>query len=252
MASNIKQSIVGTLLLALVLGLMPVMAMAQSTDRPERGERDGDAGANFCENLDAAEERALASLGERKAKTDRSGDVDSKKSDRMSKLEDGRSERDGSRDTRYDELRDRATTDEQSAAIEDFIETVEALVADRKTAVDAAIEDFEAAVEDLLAQRADAVDDYAGDIEGDIAAIFDEAEDMCDDGDEGAAVLAYVKEAFMSLREAAKADRDEYSFKDELEEAREVRKAATEAARTTFKSAYEDAKEELKAALGVE
>jgi len=252
MASSIKQSVVALAAAALVLASLPTLAYAQPADRPERGERDGTGGTNFCENLDAAEERALTSLGERKAKTDRSGEVDSKKTERMAKLEDGRSERDDSRDTKYDELRDRATTDEQSAAVEDFIETVEGLVADRKAAIDAAIADFEAAVEDLLAERADAVDDYAGDIEDDIAAIFDDAEDMCDDGDEGADVLAFVKESFMSMREAVTADRDEYSFKDELEAARETRKAATNAAKETFKAAYEDAKEELKSALGVE
>lgn len=227
--------------LALLGAAFPFLAFAQPNGDRANAE-------DFCANIDDHEEAALNKLNERKAGSDRSGEVESKKAERLAQLDAHRAERDADREAKYDELRDRATTDAQSAAVEDFVSTAESLVADRKAAVDAAIEAFEAAVSDLLGERDTAITDYSSDIEEDIMSIFDDAEEACNGGSDNE-VAKQVREDMKAMRESIKADRDQYSFKDELEAARADRKAATDAAKADFQAGYETAKAELKAAF---
>lgn len=242
----LKEIIVPILVGTLMVSLLPLSVGAQGEDQ-ERPERN--PAARFCENLAEAEAKALSRLEERKGKTDRSADIEAKKAERLAELDAHRAERDAARQEHYDALRERATTDEQAAAVDEFEETVEALVADRKAAADEAIEAFESDVEALLAERDEAVDGYAEAIEADIMAIFADAEAACDDDTPGVEVREQLKADLMAMREGIKADREQYSFKDDLKAARDARKASFESAREGFKTALEAAKDELRAAF---
>ena len=241
---SIRRLIVGTVLLSL---LVPSLTLAQDRQRPADG-------LNICDNLDELRDQAQTRRAERAAKmkerhAERVSDFKSHRDDRRTEIEEKRTKREGDREERYAKLRDRATTDGQEEAVEEFIDTIKALVETRMTAVDAAIEAFEDGVEALREERNGAADDFAADVEAAIDAIFDEAEAMCEDEAKPADVRAGIKAGFESMRADFQARRAEYSFRDDFKALADARKAAIAAARDEFRTGYQAAKEELKAAF---
>lgn len=232
------------LLAATLLAGVPAFAQEERGERPERGERTGQA--NFCEGLSAARAQALARLGEKERSMKRS-DKDQERNERKVKHEAKRQDNDTKRSEHYEALAARATTDTQKAAVTEFQNTVEALVETRRASMDAAITTFENGVAALLEERKAAVGTAAGTISDSLEAIFDDAEAACDNGDMPAGVRQVFMSDMQALREEQKGKRSEYDFKDELEALRAERKAAFEAAQTTFKTGLEAAKAELKA-----
>lgn len=254
MTSNhvMSRSLAAVLAVSVLMALLPYMSHAQERERGT-GERGG--GANFCENLSAAEDRVLASIESRAGSaSDRHGsqetDYESKRSERLAELETKRDDADNRRDVKYAELRERADTDAEQDAVDEFEETVEGLVATRRAAIDDAIDAFEAAVEALKDSRGTEVEDFVDDLEIEIKSAFGDAEEACDTTDDPADIRADLQEAIKAIRESYKSRRGGHSFKEDLAEARETRQAAFEAAKADFMSGLEDAKEELKAAFG--
>ena len=92
-------------------------------------------------------------------------------------------------------------------------------------------------------------EDAADAFKDSISAVFADAGEACDDGDSSDDVRTQFMADMKELRESAKASRGEYSFKDELSEARETRKAAMDAAKDTFLEGVAAAKETLRSAF---
>ena len=241
-----RQFVSVILLVAFMATLVPQIASAQFGARD--GGRPG-AGVDFCENLDDAEETALARMEEKKGGMDKREEMESKKTERLAELETKREAKDAEREERYEAMKEAATTDAQEEAVDTFKDTVEDLLDDRREAMDAAIDAFEAEVEDLIGDRDETIEDAADAFKDSISAVFADAGEACDDGDSSDDVRTQFMADMKELRESAKASRGEYSFKDELSEARETRKAAMDAAKDTFLEGVAAAKETLRSAF---
>lgn len=238
-----RRAITTVLGVAIIISSLPFVSFAAQRTGSSSVETRGAAQATaFCENIDTARANVLARLTERTPDGNRRGQYETRRNERLEKLGTNRENRDQNRDTKYERLRAAADTDEKKAAVEEFIDTVESLVATRKTAVDAAIAVFEETVDGLLDEREDAVATYAETIEDEINRIFDEAEAACEDGDSAADVRTAIQSGLSTMREDIKNDREKYSYKDELEAARKTREVAVKAAMDEFKRGYEDAK----------
>jgi hypothetical protein len=244
--------------------IVPVVSSAAATtptsmmgERPARGERLSTSSKErpvfSCEKIDDMEEKVLTRLGERVAertgKPSRDGAAPGKE-ERMAKLTTERTEHDAKRAERYDSMRAKATTDEQKAAIEEFISTMEALIADRKEAVDTAITNFEEDAAALKVKADAARNEKTGDIEADTKAVFDDVRGDCTDSSTAEEIRAAIKTGLDTLHTQRKTDREMNTYKTEFEALRATRKAAVEAAIADFKAGFESAKTELKTALG--
>lgn len=236
--------------------LVPHIGNAQSdADVADRAPRERPVdGTNFCENLDEAQERVLSKLDGRAVQardkhTGQENNFDEKKTERLGDLATRRDGADQARSDKMDELRAKSETDEQNTAIDEFVSTVDSLIADRRSALDSSIDAFEEEVEDLKNQRTSEVDDFAKDFEAELVRVFDTADTACDKDDTGAEVRTALRSDIEAVRADFKAKKGDYTFRADFTAARDVRKAAFRAAKADFKSALEAAKADLRAAF---
>jgi hypothetical protein len=232
---------------ALVLAFVPLTSDAQ---RPAaNGERQL-AGA-FCSGLSDREAEIGERLGNLRGSGERQGEREARRAERLANFEERRDTKDADRTALYERLRAAADTDDESAAVDEFESTVEALVDERRAAVDAAVEAFEDAIAALAAERQAAVESQSAELANLVAAIFDEAEAACDAGDSPGEVRQAFTAGMQSLREEARAKRGQYGdYRSEIEAARATRQAAMEAAALTFRAGMDAAKADLRAAFG--
>lgn len=231
---------------ATLLALSPLVGFAQESDR---------GGERFCSNLDAIEEQLKDRLSDRTdvARDKHQTQVDrytDKKDERIQQLKDRRDQKDVTWSERIAALRDKAETDEQTQAIDDFVDTVEALIETRRDAVDAAIDAFEEDAKALRDERSTVFTGMVDTYKAEVEAAFDEAQALCDGGDDPADVRAELRSDLEAIRAAFKTDREQYNFREQFRELREVRIAATGAAREIFRTGFQAAKEILRAAFG--
>ncbi len=237
--------------------LIPVFsAAAQTPGEREVGIRAaGAAGAAFCSNLDTVKERMAATVAERKAKrgdnqAGRGASVETRKEDRLARLETNRDKADAVRDVRYERLEAAATTDEQVAAVAAFKATVEDLTAERRAAVDAAVAVFESTVEALKSELSDATDMVAAEITTAIEAAFADVAAACEADDVDVAVVrADLKAALEAARTDVAGTREAFTLREDFDAAKTVMQAAVEAAKADFEAGLEAAKAELKSAF---
>lgn len=232
--------------------LLPSVSFGQqaSTTRPKPA-----MGVDFCANIDVTRDKFLAGVQTRSAAIEeshggRQATMEASAAERRAAFEAKRAEYDALRETHYDSLRAKATTDDQKATVEEFITTVEALVDDRKEAIDAAIETFETGAEALKSSLDSVTGSLASDVESDINAIFDEAEEACGDDTTPAEIRAMISEGMAAMKAERTGERDNYSFKTEFEALRATRVASEKAAVATFQAGLKTATEELKASFG--
>ncbi len=206
-----------------------------------------------CSNIEMMKTKALEMMETRaknlEGKPRLGGKVETGKAERLAALEAERAKHEDTREKHYEALRARATTDEQKAAVEEFIDTVEGLVAERQAAVDAAIAAFEAGVEDLKGDSNSAVGDMKAKVEADIESIFDEVEASCTDSSTAADIQAAIRAGFEEMRNS-RTKPEENSFKTKFEALRTARMNTTKAAIDEFAAGMKEAQEALKAALG--
>lgn len=255
------KSIIPVVAIALVVSPLVVAAQGGEAGSSRNG---GTASSQqrsveqFCANLETRQADMMTRIqtraGEVSARHEgNAGERQSKRAERQSELATKRAEMDAKRDAHYEKLSEAATTEAQLAAVEEFSETVEALVDTRRTAIDAAIEDFEDTVEALRESQAAVVADLTEATESGVEAAFAEAEAACETDDATFAdVSSVLRDALASQRQAQQANREQYSFKDDLEAARAARKAAVQAAVTEFQAGMDAAKAELRSAFGAE
>lgn len=231
--------------------LLPALALAEESATTTPTPRDTSA---FCTNLPSIRAKALTRL------TDRVTEVQGKKSEHQTKFETGRTERhtklatgrtehDATRQARYEKLRSRASTTEQTTAVTTFATEVERLVVVRKAAVDVAIKTFEDAVLVLQTANNAKVADFGTTMRADMSKVFDDAAASCSAGKTGPEVMAQVKTAMEAKRAARDAEKATRVPGEQFKALQAARVASVEAAKATFRTSYDAAAVELKKAF---
>jgi len=203
----------------------------------------------FCEKIDDAEAKMLAKLSERKGKTDRTAAINEKRDKRIAAFEAKKDEKKAAREARYEKLNEHAKTDEQKEAVQTFVDTVKDLAEARHDAAKEAVKVFEGVVVNLIKDRNDTIDTRSGEVKDMIKESFATAKASCEDGSKAMDVRTQLQEDLADMRTTLKAKHEPKKQKEELIEARDVRKASVAEAKATFLEGYKAAKEELKTAL---
>lgn len=214
-------------------------------------------GRDFCAQVDTITERLTTNLSQRVERARarhqaQEGQVDDRREERLSKLTTARATADNAREQRYEKLREQAASNAHLSAVETFVSTVETLVDERRASIDAAIDTFESTVATLEAERNSETESFINDMESAIAGAIDTARSACENGDDAVEVRKALMTGLEEARTGFAQRRETYTYREQLQEAREARQNAFETAWEEFRTGFNTAQEELKASFGVE
>jgi hypothetical protein len=222
--------------------------------------RDGDtahtaATAAFCSRLGTLQTQTTNAVTERVAKlgttrTDGDAQHRSRREGVDDKLVTARAKADAERKLHYAKLGDKATTDAQKQALEEFKSTIEPAVATRRAAVDAADTAYRSGVDQLIARHRTSIDSAVASFKTGVNAAFAQAQVGCAAGTSAdqirTTLVASLKTARTTLQTSLQnADK----VKGNVAPLDATRKQAVNAAVASFKTTARSAGETLKAAL---
>lgn len=220
-------------------------------------ERKAEVQKNFCANM-------VERTAERQNDfTERQNDFTARKTERLEERKVSRAENDEElaskrtaaserRAKMYQNLMNKATTDEQKEAVETFKTTVEKAVKEREAAIDAAKLAFRNGIDAARTSRKTDGTDALAAFKATMQSALSEAKSDCEAGQDQGTVrseyLATLAEARKTLQEARK----ENGIGDTVSELAKTRAAAVKEALTTYKNTLEAAFQALREVLGNE
>ncbi len=180
-------------------------------------------------------------------------DLGDKRGEWDSKRNEARTIADQKREEHYAKLLERAVTDEQKQAVEVFKLAVERAVSDRRTAQDTARQAYRSGVDAILANRKSTLEAESGEFKLAVEAALAKAKTSCENGSPVDTVKSALKMDLEAAKSALKTAKDENGkVSEDIRALVEVRKTAVQSAKETFDTAMQDAKSALELALGVE
>lgn len=235
----------------------PTAFAARATDRlfAQEGEGGGARAQIFCNRLNATAARLSTLRSEREAKLEevrsaRDARIAERRAERDAARTAKRSEWDKRRAEHYAKLSERATTDAQRAAVEEFQKTVEAAVAARRAAVDAAVLDFRNGVKDAIAARRTSVDAAIARLRTSIENAIAKAKEDCAAGVDPFTVRETLITSIKQARDQYQQDLGEAEkIGETVRKLAETKHAAVKAAVEQFRATLEEARAKLKAAF---
>ncbi len=262
--TNFKRAQIGMVTAILTASVMaPHIVMAEEAvstpqTRPAAVRMKPAADRGFCARIENLESAVDKKFDERKAKLDtRRGERMTKLDERQGKVDarrlEHRSKGDANRTDHYGKLLERATTEAQKQAVENFKAAVEGAVAARKTAVDAAVQAFRGGLDQAIADRKAKVDTAVSGFDTARDAALAKAKADCAGDMEPKTARESYMQSMKAAREKLNADRKAIDIlKKSSEGLITARKTAVETEMADFKAAIEKARQDLKAAFGQE
>lgn len=161
-----------------------------------------------------------------------------------------RNDDDMRREEMYANMLDRATTDEQKAAIKTFQDAVEAAVEERRATVDQAIADFRSAASQLRDGSKTSHDGAVAAFQTAVQAAVQQAKAACGDGTDPQTVREQLRTSLKSAHENLSGSlKSDDTLGQRIKALVDARQATVTAAMETFRQKLEAAREALKAAL---
>jgi hypothetical protein len=208
-----------------------------------------------CLRLETATNSIRTKLAENKERWDarkieRSENWTEKTSNLQDRLEQKRLEADDKRDDAIEKLKAEYPDAEQREAIEEFQNTVEKAVTDRRNAFDAAHKAYREVVASLLQKRHDSFKTALATQKAAIDAAIAQAKSDCATGVEASEIRTELANAIKEARAQFQTDRAAVEkIKSQIEALRETRKEAIKEAQDKFNETLADAREALKEVL---
>ena len=228
--------------MVLVFLLSPVLILAQPKGFCERL-------SDFSSRVDQRIISRDAKLGEKRDEI--AGRIEERRSERDGRLEEKRGKWDENRAEHFAKLEEKAQTDEQKQAVLVFVKAIEEAIKARRLAIDKAIEDFRRAVEEAKAARKTAVDGAVSNYKNAVKTAFEKAKTDC--GQEGVDTETIRENLRIDLKTAREnfiKERQEIEkLKTQMEGLIIAKREAIKKAIDEFKTALDQAKEDLKAAF---
>lgn len=231
---------------------VPGNPSGQENAAARREEAKANIAEKFCEKLSDLESKMLERLS----------NFENKAEERKRTREEGWEEKSGSVEENLDNFRlkqdenfaahiarlnEKATTDEQKAAVAEFQETMKTAISTRRAAVDAAVDTFRDSVNKLVSTRQDGFAAAASTFKSSVEAAFDSASSDCSSGKDAKTIrqnlqanLKAAREKFISSRQSTA------KISDQVQTLNETKKQAIEKAVSSFKATLESAVAELK------
>lgn len=248
--------------IGLTFSLLAPAAFAQNGGNADRGNANqgtvsqGGAAANLCTRIEAQVAKMVSNVSDNVQKVERN------RVERESRIGDAWNKFDGERETnrnredenltaRFSMLDGTAKNDGQSQAIKTFETSVRSALEAKRTAIDAALKAFHDGVQSLLDSRKATVSSSLATMQAAFKAAGDKVTADCAAGVAPKTVRTTFIAAVQAARknyEAARKGQDDFSA--QMKTLVSAKQAAFQKAQTDFKTAMNQARDALKAALG--
>lgn len=259
MKTNYKL-IVGILAMFVIASLvLPGLSFAQREGQPFGNSNKGNntsANANkesICSKIEDWANKIDQNISDKEIRiqekrTERNQIMDNRREERDAKLIEIRNKWEANRAEQYAKLLEKAQDNEQRQAVIEFKQDVEAAIAARKAAVDKAISDFRDSLDQVIAGRKTAIDAAKATYRNAYQVAVQKGVTDCAAGVDANQVRTTLRAALRAGREEYNEDRQAVEKMD-VKALVEIRQEAFEKALEDFKTAMQEAREELKAAF---
>lgn len=234
----------------------PVLAENRATTTTQKNSESDQARKMICQNIQKFQQNLNKRLTDRQERLDsrledRTQKVKDFKADRQDALVKFRETRDGNFRRHYEKLLERAKTDAQKTAVNEFKTTMNAALVARRTTVDAANRAFQEGLKTAWASRKTAIENARKEFAASVDAAKKQAAADCSNGLSAGTIAEKYRAALKAAREKLVSDsKASPKIADALDQLKETRRAAIEKAFGTFKLALESAIKKLKTAFG--
>lgn len=233
---------------AFLLALMPNIALVTTATAATE--------AGFCANvtnLKTKTDQKIVAI-ETKLQTDwssRDAKISANRSKRDATLAADRAKWSSDRSNQFAKLEAKATTATASAAVKTFESQITSAISARETAVDSAISTYRAGVDKIISDRKNAIDSAISTFIASVDSAFSKASTDCANNVAPATVRQETVTSLKTARQTFQAARSSLTkFSDAFAPLDAARKAAVQTAIDNFKTTAQQARDELKLALG--
>lgn len=247
---KIYQSLTTMAIIALTIGLsMTSVVHAETVPSREPIK------ADICSRVDGLNNKMEDSLSNKQQDIEKRRKQQSKKiqtnyEDKTSQISSLRSQWDKNRSNHYEKLSEKASTQEQKSAIEEFKNTIEAAVAKRRALFDRATQDYRNSIDLAINNRQNGIDEIVSTYKTNINQAKDQLEKDCQESKSDTEIRNKFNN---SLQEAKSKLTNNSNGIDQIalqvNQAKQNRLDTIEQAISEFKSTLESAKENLRIAL---
>lgn len=242
-----------TLVTAVLLGV--TTSVSAIADHNKMGEQpQAQTAAKSCERLDTVSGKLISNLNQKKSeasdkRADKKDGSKERRQQAVSNLAKQRGEWDAKRAKSFDELRSKATTDEQKTAVEAYITSISSAITTRRASYDSAQASFRSGVDALLAQQRAQGNTATNTLQTQIDTAVAKAKASCQAGTPIDQVLATLKTDIKSAQETFRQSRKATDINPQLTALKKIRKNAFQSATDAYKQASETARTDLKTAF---
>jgi hypothetical protein len=250
---NKKVFLSGTVFL-LGFFVTPILVQGMTTNiTPQEAKQK--ASEKFCTGISTYYDKLTKKMSERSAnftakKAERANRWQERIKLNATRLTDIRKNADAALANSLNNLKAKATTDAQKAAIEAFSKAEQEAVAKKRSAVDGARTTFLAGMQKSITENKAETEAVTATFKNSIASAFKTAESSCAGGTDSAAAMSTFRASVKTAQQQMASDRRTKSkLSTAVDPLIQARKATMEKARTEFRGTMESALQTLKAAF---
>lgn len=250
--------------ISIIVNLASGTSVAHATVSPSGDERSLDTALvdtrienkpNFCTQLDATKSRLNSLVSQYESKlnalrADKSTKIATQFALRDSERAANRLRWDNERNTQYERLYSKATSDIQKQAIDQFKSTIEVAVNKRRAAVDSAVSTYRSTVQADMSTNQGSINSLAGIYKSAVVTAENKAQASCNIGTDPSVVRESFKSDLQVARTNLKTGKNgSEKINVEISALIKTRKEAIESAISDFKITLDQARETLNLAL---
>ncbi|TSC91722.1 MAG: Uncharacterized protein CEN90_186 [Parcubacteria group bacterium Licking1014_17] len=230
---------------------LPLSVLAAVSPSPNAG-----ANNTFCSRINTVSTRVEQRIVDRQARitkseNDREAKLAERFADRLTRVAKNRAETDAKRAEKIALLESKASTDAQKVAVTVFKTALNNAIAARRTAINAAMKVFQDGVKQAVESRKNSVEALVANFKASAEAALQKAKNSCAAGTDSKTVRQTYLNDMKAARDAFQNGKQSLDkIGDEISNLAKVRNQAVQAAADAFKTAVEQARQQLKTAFG--
>lgn len=211
--------------------------------------------AEICSRIDDIESKMQDSMSSRqqaleKRRSDQSKKMQSNFENKALQISELRSQWDKNRSSHYEKLGEKATTQEQKSALEDFKNTIESAVAKRRAAFDQATQDYRNSIDYTMNNKQNGIEEIVSTYKSQIIQAQQQLNTDCQQSKSELEIRQSFNSRLQQAKNSLTNDQvgvDQIAL--QINQAKQNRLNIIEAATQEFKSTLESAKASLKSVL---
>lgn len=233
----------------------PEIASGRPTTTPATNAASTTAHNQFCTNIDAWAQRFAQQVNQNNSKlSDKKAEIKNRLTIKRSEIEDKltalRADWDAKRSAKMVQLQNRELTEQQRQAINDFQNQINAAISARRNTFNQALNTFQNRTQEINEEQKQAIISAGNTYREAVRIAAQQAKEACTAGTDPLTVRNNFQQAVKTAQETMKTSIEASKKQTALQTALSNKKQALQDAVTTFQNLMEQAKNQLRQALG--